>query len=82
MVDENEVIDQKLSELSFTPEIISPNFRLLDQQTVSKFQDEGFKIIPWTVNDVGDINLMIDLKVDGIISDYPNKVIQLKNLKK
>jgi glycerophosphoryl diester phosphodiesterase len=82
LVDDNEYIETKLSKLSFTPEIISPYFKLLDQQTVSKYQAEGFKIIPWTVNEIGDINLMIDLKVDGIISDYPNKVIQLKKLKK
>lgn len=82
LVDDNEDIATQLSKLSFSPEIISPHFKLLDQQTVLKYQEEGFKIIPWTVNEVGDINLMIDLKVDGIISDYPNKVIQLKTLKK
>lgn len=81
-IDSDEVIRTKLSKLSFTPEILSPHFKILDQQTVLKFQEEGFKIIPWTVNEVGDINLMIDLNVDGIISDYPNRVIQLINLKK
>ncbi|MDG5492635.1 glycerophosphodiester phosphodiesterase family protein [Psychroserpens sp. SPM9] len=82
LVDENENIETKLSQLSFKPEIVSPYFKLLDQQTVSKYQDQGFKIIPWTVNLVSDINWMIDLNVDGIISDYPNKVIQVKQLKK
>nr|WP_321236318.1 glycerophosphodiester phosphodiesterase family protein [uncultured Psychroserpens sp.] len=82
LVDEDESIEAKLSKLSFKPEIISPYFKLLDQQTISEYQEQGYKIIPWTVNSVGDINLMIDLKVDGIISDYPNKVIQVKTLKK
>ncbi|WP_299336954.1 glycerophosphodiester phosphodiesterase family protein [uncultured Psychroserpens sp.] len=82
LVDENEDISTKLSRLSFSPEIISPYFKLLNQDTVKTFQDKGFAIIPWTVNDVGDINLMIDLNVDGIISDYPNRVIQLLRLKK
>jgi glycerophosphoryl diester phosphodiesterase len=82
LVGENEAIDSKVSLLSFEPEIISPYFKLLARETVSKYQKKGFKIIPWTVNEVGDINLMIDLKVDGIISDYPNKVIQVRTLKK
>ncbi|WP_230936424.1 glycerophosphodiester phosphodiesterase family protein [Psychroserpens luteolus] len=82
LVDENESIATKLSALSFSPEIISPNFKLLNQQIISNYQEEGFKIIPWTVNEIGDINLMIDYKVDGIISDYPNRVLQLKTLKK
>nr|WP_321244401.1 glycerophosphodiester phosphodiesterase family protein [uncultured Psychroserpens sp.] len=82
LVDDNESISSKLTKLSFKPEIISPYFKLLDQQTVLKYQNNGFKIIPWTVNEIGDINLMIDLKVDGIISDYPDKIIQVINLKK
>ena len=82
LIDEDESIQTKLSKLSFRPEIISPYFKLLDQQTVTKLQEQGYKIIPWTVNEVGDINLMIDFNVDGIISDYPNRVIQLRQLKK
>ncbi|MFD2915889.1 glycerophosphodiester phosphodiesterase [Psychroserpens luteus] len=77
LVDENESIDSKLKELSFKPEIISPYFKLLDKKSISNFQDNGFKIIPWTINEVADINLMIDFKVDGIISDYPDRVIQV-----
>lgn len=82
LVDENENISQKVSSLSFKPNIISPYYKLLDQQLVSLWQDRGFQIIPWTVNEIGDINLMIDFNVDGIISDYPNIVIQLESLKK
>jgi glycerophosphoryl diester phosphodiesterase len=82
LIDDNESIEVKLKKLSFIPEIISPYFKLLDQKTVSKYQNDGFKIIPWTVNQIGDINLMIDLKVDGIISDFPDRIIQVKNLKK
>ncbi|MEM5565380.1 glycerophosphodiester phosphodiesterase family protein [Psychroserpens sp. AS72] len=81
LVDENEIIDTKLTTLSFKPEIISPYFKLLDQKSVLQLQNDGFKIIPWTVNEIGDINLMFDIKVDGIISDFPDKVIQVKNLK-
>mgnify|MGYP006170408321 FL=1 len=34
------------------------------------------KIIPWTVNDEEAMAKMISLKVDGIITDYPGKVIE------
>lgn len=80
LVDENESISSKLKKLSFIPEIISPYFKLLDQKMVLEYQNNGFKIIPWTINDMDDIKLMIDFKVDGIISDYPDKIIQAKNL--
>jgi glycerophosphoryl diester phosphodiesterase len=30
------------------------------------------KIIPWTVNTKKEIDILISLGVDGLISDYPN----------
>ena len=80
LVDEGEEIAKKLTQLSYIPEIISPYFKLLDAETVFKFQNKGFQIIPWTVNQESDIKRMIDFKVDGIITDYPDKLIKmLKN---
>nr|WP_321224893.1 glycerophosphodiester phosphodiesterase family protein [uncultured Psychroserpens sp.] len=82
LVDENESIDSKLAQLSYSPQIISPYFKLLNQNNVLKYQNDSYKVIPWTVNQIGDINLMLDFKVDGIISDFPDRVLQVKNLKK
>lgn len=77
LVDENESITQKLSELTFEPEIVSPYFKLLDQEIVTILQSRGFKIIPWTINDLNDIRDIMALNVDGIISDYPNQVFEV-----
>lgn len=53
---------------------IHPNFKLLNEKTVKKIKNNGFKIYTWTVNDKDDINFMKKLKVDGIISDYPDRI--------
>ena len=53
---------------------IHPNFRLLNDKAVKKIKNNGFKIYTWTVNDEDDINFMKKLKVDGIISDYPDRI--------
>ena len=53
---------------------IHPNFKLLNDKAVIKIKNNGFKIYAWTVNDEDDINLMKTLKVDGIISDYPDRI--------
>ena len=53
---------------------IHPNFKLLNDKTVKKIKNNGFKIYTWTVNDKDDINLMKRLKVDGIISDFPDRI--------
>jgi glycerophosphoryl diester phosphodiesterase len=77
LVDENETIEDKLSKLSFMPEIISPYFKLLDARTINTYQSKEILIIPWTVNSEKDMQLMIDYKVDGIITDYPDKLINV-----
>lgn len=77
LVDGNEIIDEKLSELSFKPDIISPYFGLLSIESVKNYHDLDYKIIPWTVNETKDLNAMIDCHVDGIITDYPDRLIEL-----
>ena len=53
---------------------IHPNYTLLDEKTVKKIKNNGFKIYTWTVNNKDDINFMKKLQVDGIISDYPDRI--------
>lgn len=53
---------------------IHPNFKILNDKTVKKIKNNGFKIYTWTVNNEDDINFMKKLKVDGIISDYPDRI--------
>ncbi|MGW9684166.1 glycerophosphodiester phosphodiesterase [Flagellimonas sp. 2504JD1-5] len=53
---------------------INPNFKTLNQDNVSKIHDQGLKIYTWTVNNAEDIQRMKDLKVDGIITNYPERV--------
>jgi glycerophosphoryl diester phosphodiesterase len=77
LIDENETIEDKISKLSFTPEIISPYFGLLDADNIHIYQSKEIQIIPWTVNLEKDMQLMIDYQVDGIITDYPDKLIEM-----
>lgn len=79
LVDETESIEGKLSDLSFKPNIVSPYFKLLNAEIVKRLHSKGFKVIPWTVNEPSDIAQIIALNVDGIISDYPNRVIELNH---
>ena len=54
--------------------IWSPDFSVLNEETVKKAKVLGLRIIPWTVNEPGDIARVLDMGVDGIISDYPDRV--------
>nr|WP_292966076.1 MULTISPECIES: glycerophosphodiester phosphodiesterase family protein [unclassified Allomuricauda] len=53
---------------------INPNFRTLTTENVAKIQEEGFKVYTWTVNEPEDIQKMTEYGVDGIITNYPERV--------
>lgn len=74
LVDGGESIDEKLQQLSFSPEIISPYYKLLTQENIENYKKKRFLIIPWTVNKKSDMLQLIDWNVDGIITDYPNLI--------
>ena len=64
--------------LSFAQDIkayaIHPNYTLLSPASVLKAHNLGFKVFAWTVNEKTDINRIKDYKVDGIISDFPDRL--------
>jgi glycerophosphoryl diester phosphodiesterase len=62
----------------------SPFWRNLTAENVREAHDLGLKVLPWTVNNPADMAALIDLKVDGLITDYPDRakpVITGKGLK-
>lgn len=54
--------------------IWSPDFRALTRENTATARRLGLKMIPWTVNERADIARVLELQVDGIISDYPDRV--------
>ncbi|NHF60665.1 glycerophosphodiester phosphodiesterase [Flavobacteriaceae bacterium TP-CH-4] len=55
-------------------EAINPNIKRLNLEIANQIRDAGFKIYTWTVNDPNDINMAKRWAVDGIITDYPERV--------
>jgi glycerophosphoryl diester phosphodiesterase len=52
----------------------SPTFRDLTAASVAEAKTLGLKVIPWTVNERADMERLIGLGVDGIITDYPDRL--------
>jgi glycerophosphoryl diester phosphodiesterase len=40
---------------------------------VAEARSLGLKVVPWTVNAPDDLARVIDMKVDGLITDYPDR---------
>ena len=70
-------VDHNLKKLGFKPAIYSPYFQLLGRESVDSLHQQGIKVVPWTVNNVADMRRMLELGVDGIITDYPNRAKEL-----
>lgn len=67
-----------VKKLGFTPDIYSPYYKLIDATVILKIHDAGMKVIPWTINEPSEMQLMFDWGVDGIITDYPDRAVGLK----
>lgn len=53
---------------------INPDFQLLNIENTKKLQKNGFEVYPWTVNETADIKKMQSFNVNGIISDFPDRI--------
>lgn len=74
LVENEEGLEMNLGKLSFIPDIYSPDYKLLNKEVVEKIHSKGMKVVPWTVNEISDMKNLIEMGVDGIITDYPNKI--------
>ena len=65
-------VEDNITRLGFTPAIYSPAFQLVDPKLLDACRKLGMKIVPWTVNDKENIDRLIAMGIDGLITDYPD----------
>lgn len=53
---------------------LNPYYKLLTKDNVKVIKEMGLKIYPWTVNNPSDIQFVNELKVDGIITNFPERI--------
>lgn len=68
--------ENNISRLGFTPDIYSPYYQLVNRELMDFAEEKKMKVIPWTVNERSAIHSMLEAGVNGIISDYPNRVLE------
>jgi glycerophosphoryl diester phosphodiesterase len=54
-----------------------PDYRFLDAAQVRACHAGGVRVLPWTVNDEADWLRLIDMGVDGITTDHPDRLAEL-----
>jgi glycerophosphoryl diester phosphodiesterase len=55
-------------------QVVSLDFTILTDRLIHKSHRRGLEVIPWTVNQPADMASLIDRGVDGIITDYPDRL--------
>jgi len=78
------IYDEELVELlaqpkaSFLPRAAVYDFKMVDQKLVDRFHEHGGTVLVYTVNEEKDLEHMLELGVDAIITNRPGLLCQLK----
>ncbi|WP_316737342.1 glycerophosphodiester phosphodiesterase family protein [Pedobacter aquatilis] len=78
LVANKKTYEENIADLGYKPFILSPVWQMVNEDLVKKAHADNVKVIPWTANTVADMKGLRALDVDGIISDYPDLLIQSK----
>jgi glycerophosphoryl diester phosphodiesterase len=70
----------EIKRLGFEPTVYSPWYKLVTPELVKKAHKRGIRVIPWTVNEPEDMQRLIEMGVDGLITDYPNRALALPKM--
>ena len=66
----------KVDSLGFVPAIYSPYHAPLTREIVAVAHALGMRVIPWTVNEAARMRELREWGVDGIITDYPDRIAE------
>ena len=64
----------KAADESLHPDAVSPEQRLVTRQLVDGAHARGLDVIPWTVDDRPTMRRLIGYGIDGLITDYPDRL--------
>lgn len=77
LISNNKTVDANLRTLGFNPSVYSIHHKLLTKAKVDYLRKLNIRVIPWTVNETEDMKKMLEWKVDGFITDYPDRAAGL-----
>ncbi|MEJ2583866.1 MAG: glycerophosphodiester phosphodiesterase family protein [Robiginitalea sp.] len=55
-------------------EAINPQHTQLNAENVAKIHEAGYKVYTWTVNDPVEFQRLVSIGVDGVFSDFPDRM--------
>lgn len=69
--------DEYMAKLTFTPAWLSPNHKNVDAALMDKAHEHGMKVVTWTVDEPAEMQRLMDLGVEALISNYPDRLLKV-----
>jgi glycerophosphoryl diester phosphodiesterase len=60
-------------------ELYCPDFEFLREADVRQLHEKGIAVLPWTVNEAADWECLLSWGVDGITTDFPDRLAAFLN---
>ena len=70
---------EHIKELGFKPDIFSCQYQFLSEKIVASLHQQNIAVYAFTVNNRQDIINMLNFNVEGIITDYPDLALRLRD---
>ena len=66
-------------QLGFVPDVFGSDYQLLSIALIQELSTEypALRLVPWTVNELPDLQSAIEWGVSGITTDYPDRLLRL-----
>ena len=76
---EKKGIKKNLEQLSFKPNSVGLYYKTITGRTINILEDQNIGVYAWTVNKADDAHKMMSFAIDGIITDYPRRIIKARS---
>ena len=76
---EKKGIKKSLEQLSFKPNSVGLYFKTINKRSIKLLREQNIGVYAWTVNNVDEAHEMMEFAIDGIITDYPRRIIEARS---
>ncbi len=72
--DPNKTVKQNIETMGFVPAFYNPHYSLVNPKFLEECHKEKMEVLVWTVNKQDRMKTLLKMGVDGIITDYPDRL--------
>lgn len=76
-LEEDGEIQLQIDELGFLPDAVFPYYKKVNSGFLGFCKVKGLKVFPWTVNEPEDMRKLLETDINGLITDYPDKALEI-----